>query len=84
MKKLEMSSNATTITADVNYYLILSFPWILLTCWVMAFTVMILRWMFVVDFKLIRVVISTKQRATLLISMLFVKNTSYKIKHVWY
>lgn len=47
------------IPPDKNYYLLASFPWIWVTSYVCAAVVLILRILLVVDFQLIRVIIST-------------------------
>uniref|UniRef100_A0A1Q3G534 Putative conserved plasma membrane protein n=1 Tax=Culex tarsalis TaxID=7177 RepID=A0A1Q3G534_CULTA len=47
------------IAPDKNYYLLASFPWIWVTSYVCAAVILVLRIILVVDFQLIRVIIST-------------------------
>ncbi|XP_070503043.1 uncharacterized protein [Chironomus tepperi] len=47
------------IVPSILYIILLTFSWILLTCWIVLLSVMIARVIFVIDFQLVRVTIKT-------------------------
>lgn len=49
----------SSIVPSIFYIILLTFSWILLTCWVVLLSVMIARVVFVIDFQLVRVTIKT-------------------------
>jgi hypothetical protein len=51
--------DVSSIVPSIFYIILLTFSWILLTCWVVLLFLMIARVIFVVDFQLVRVTIKT-------------------------
>lgn len=50
------------VLPDKNYYLVAAFPWIWVSSYIFGAVILVLRIVLVVDFKLIRIVVSTVER----------------------
>lgn len=64
ISQYSFSQSNDLVLPDKNYYLLTSFSWIWVGCYICGFLIMVMRVLLVVDFELIRVVISIVEEET--------------------